>query len=195
MMELLCPYTKEGDSTLAKGVAMIFAMLGRIMLSLGFMITVALYSYQTFAKEITVFDVRKNIPMTNEDPIYKDFYISGGLEDGIKVGMTVDVVRRINIIDAFQKQTDRTLDVKIGELKIIHVQKNISVGRLHRLETTEQGPIVEYDTIMSGDVLDIETLTFEKGKVQVDPEGSKSNSFSGEMVENFYLKLCFGLNS
>ena len=41
------------------------------------------------AQDLTIFDVRKNLPMSDADKIYRDFYINGGSEAGLSAGMVI----------------------------------------------------------------------------------------------------------
>ncbi len=113
---------------------------------------------------VTVFDVRKPIAMSKTEQTEKDFYINAGAESGIKKGNVVTVVRRMSLYDAYQNKSPGDLVVPIGKLRIIHVQKGMSVGRLYSLIDRENIPVVEFDGIMIGDRLDLGTLTSDSGK-------------------------------
>lgn len=137
-------------------------ILGRIKLFAGFSLIMALFSFEALASDITVFDVRKSLPLTDTEVVYRDYFISGGSDSGLKVDMIVPVIRRVSVNNSLQKQSSDPLIITVGKLKIIHVQKNLSVGRVYALETAETAPFLEYDAIMSGDFLDIQSATFEK---------------------------------
>lgn len=110
-----------------------------------------------WAQAITVFDVRKTLPLTPTDDTYQDFYINGGNEVGLKSGLIVTVVRRRALYDAYQSRSPGDLVVPVGRLKIIHSQKGLSVARLHSLFDRAELPMVDYDYIMVGDRLDMAT--------------------------------------
>lgn len=107
------------------------------------------------ATEFSVFEVRKRLPLANGEVPVKDFYVSQGSEAGLKVNMVIDVKRKIPIHDGFKNASRGDLEITIGKLRIIHVEKQIAVGRLFSESTTSQRPITGFETIMIGDFLDI----------------------------------------
>ncbi|NJL25890.1 MAG: hypothetical protein HC902_12470 [Calothrix sp. SM1_5_4] len=44
---------------------------------------------------LTIFDVRRTLPMSDAEPVFRDFYINGGAEEGLSVGMVITVQRRL----------------------------------------------------------------------------------------------------
>ncbi|MEZ4872411.1 MAG: hypothetical protein R2827_09255 [Bdellovibrionales bacterium] len=125
----------------------------------------SVFSQNSFAKkDVTVFDVRKTLPLSESERIYQDFYVNGGVEEGLKPGMLVTVTRRLNPYDSYQNKSPGELNVAVGKLKIIHVQKGISVARMHSLYSRNGRPVLEYDYIMVGDQLDLNTLQMDRGR-------------------------------
>lgn len=133
----------------------------------------------SFAQEITVFDVRKTLPLNKHEPVYQDFYINAGTEAGMKPGIVVTVKRRSTLYDAYQNRSPGDLLVPVGKLQVIHAQKGVSVARLHSLLDREDLPVLEYDYIMVGDRLDMGTAVMEgrkKGKKTAMEEGQNSST-------------------
>lgn len=116
------------------------------------------------AQEVTVFDVRKNLPMSDDEPVYRDFYINAGSNAGIKSGMIITVIRKRALYDPYQNNNPSDLSVPVGELKVIHVQKDMSVARLHRTFDRDNMPILEFNFILVGDRLDLGTAHFGGGE-------------------------------
>lgn len=110
-----------------------------------------LVGVHSYAKEATVFDVRRPIAMENNEVPPKDYYINAGSKDGLKKGMTVTVSRRLNLYDQYQNKSTSDLVVPIGVLKIIHLQDDVAVARLEEIKSREALPTVEFDAIMVGD--------------------------------------------
>lgn len=108
-------------------------------------------SSQLWAKEATVFDARRPISLVNDEVPAKDYYINAGSREGLKKGMSVAVYRRTNLYDQYQNKSLSDLVVLVGQLKIIHVQDDVSVARIEEIKTRENLPNVEFDTIMVGD--------------------------------------------
>lgn len=154
--------------------------VGRKLLFMSIIAFMALFTIKSFARDIVVFDVRKNIPLTDQETVFKDFYLNGGFQEGFKKGLVVNVTRRITVNDSTQNQSAGELIVTVGKLKIIHVQKNMSVGRLVSVESPEDIPILDYDTVMSGDVVDMSTAIMDKGEKKSATAEPESKSFIDE---------------
>lgn len=111
-----------------------------------------------------IFDVRRSLPLEPDEPVYHDFYINAGPEKGFRKGMYVDVVRAIPVHDPIQNKQQATLNIAIGKLHVIHVEKGITVARLHSEKTDEDRPTVEFEAVMIGDLIDMNSLTMEAPK-------------------------------
>lgn len=112
--------------------------------------------------DLTIFDVRKNLPMSDQEKVYRDFYINGGSEAGIAAGMVITVQRRLPLYDSYQNRSAGDLELKVAKIKIIHAQKGLAVARLHTEFTRENAPILEDNFIMVGDRLDLTSATTDK---------------------------------
>ena len=137
----------------------------RWVLALG-LVTV---SHNSLAKEAAIFDSRKPVALSKNQETYIDFYINAGLEAGLRRGVLVSVVRSTSLYDAYQNKSPDDLIVPVGQLKIIHAQKGLSVGRIHQVFNRENLPILDYDSIMVGDRLDLSTVV-SATKVKKSPE-------------------------
>ncbi len=126
-----------------------------------------------YANDLTIFDVRKNLAMSDTEKVYRDFYINGGSEAGLSAGMIVTVERRMPLYDNYQNRSAGDLQLKVAKIRIIHVQKGIAVARLMSEFTRENAPLLEDNFIMVGDRLDMNSATSEK-------EGKKAESESSE---------------
>lgn len=116
------------------------------------------------AKEATVFDVRKPIAMQANEKVFQDFYLSAGLEDGLKPGMVVEIFRVVPLYDTFQNKSVGNLDVPVAKLKIIHAQKGLSVARYHSGLSRENLPILESNFVMVGDKINLASAKMEKNR-------------------------------
>lgn len=112
--------------------------------------------------DLTIFDVRKNLPMSNTETVFRDFYINGGSESGVTVGMVITVQRRLPLYDSYSNRSAGDLQLKVARIKIIHVQKGLSVARMHSELARENAPLLEDNFIMIGDQLDLTTATSDK---------------------------------
>jgi hypothetical protein len=112
--------------------------------------------------DLTVFDVRKNLPMSDSDPVFRDFIINGGTEAGLSVGMVVSITRRIPLYDSYQNRSAGDLQVKVARVKIIHAQHGLAVARLHAEFSRESTPLLEDNYIMVGDHVDLASAGSDK---------------------------------
>jgi hypothetical protein len=126
----------------------------------------------TAKAELTIFDVRKNLAMSDADKVYRDFYINGGSESGLSQGMIITVQRRQPLYDSYQNRSAGDLQLKVAKIKIIHVQKGLAVARLHTEFTRDNAPILEDNFIMTGDQLDLSSATTEKEGKRADNDAT-----------------------
>jgi hypothetical protein len=108
----------------------------------------------TAASELTIFEMRKTLPLSDSEAALRDFYIRGGSEAGLKVGQVLLVQRRIPLYDTFANRSAGDLEVGVARLRIVHVQKGLAVGRVHSDLARENAPLLEDNFIMVGDVVD-----------------------------------------
>lgn len=122
------------------------------------------YHLSSQAEELTIFDVRKTLPMHDEEKVFRDFYVNGGTEQGLRPGMVVTVTRRVTLYDSYQNKSPGDLMVDVARVKIIHVQKGLSVARMHSDFSRSKIPLLEDDFVMVGDKLDLHTAMMDKKK-------------------------------
>ena len=125
------------------------------------LIALMLISSWSHAADYSIFEVRKSLPMENNEPTFKDYYVNAGSESGIKKGMYINVVRSSSILDPAKNITQGTIKISLGRLQMIQVDKHVSVGRLYSQSSNEERPSVEFEGFMLGDVLDIESATLD----------------------------------
>jgi hypothetical protein len=120
-------------------------------------------SVATFAAdaEITIFDMRKTLALSDSDVVYRDFYVSRGAEAGLRPGQIITVKRRMPLYDAFHNRSAGDLSVSVGRVKIIHVERDLAVAREHSQFSRDDLPLLEDAFIMVGDELDLSSATTE----------------------------------
>ncbi len=137
------------------------------------------FSISTSAGEVSVFSVNKTLSMGPKDPIYKDYYLNGGTEEGFRRGMTVTVVRRIPVHDLSRNRALGDLRVPIAKVKLIYVNRTISVARTEKVLSSANLPASEFPTVMVGD-----TIVLGDGLDDIsrmgDGEGESENKSEGE---------------
>ncbi len=116
---------------------------------------IAFFSARVQADEPRVVDVRRNITLSDQDKIYKDFYINGGADVGFKKGQVLMASRKISVRDASGATNIGEIKVPVGELKIIAVYDKVTVARLIKLLDREHLPMLEQTAIMTGDLIEV----------------------------------------
>ena len=108
----------------------------------------------THAQDIIVVDVKRNITLSDSDPVYKDYYLSAGDGSSLKKNLVVNVKRKITIKESATKNIG-DFDTVVGQLKVIHVGNKVSVAREFKLTPRDEEPMLEQIGIMSGDKIDL----------------------------------------
>src|SRR4051812_27393309 len=95
------------------------------------------------AADITIFDVRKPIPLSDKEITPKDFYINAGAEAGLQKNMIITAFRKTPLYDSFQSRSAGDLKVPVAKVRIIYVQQGISVARFHSEISRNDIPVLE----------------------------------------------------
>jgi hypothetical protein len=109
---------------------------------------------QSNADEMSIVDVKRNITLSDEDTVYKDYYINAGDGSALRKNMVINVKRKIYIKDLGTKSVG-DFEALVGQLKIIQVGNKVSVAREFKLTPRDQEAMLEQIGIMSGDKLDL----------------------------------------
>lgn len=136
--------------------------LGRWLIVGGLFLLAALFSWEVFAADVNVVDVRRNIPLSDEAPIYKDFYLNGGNSDGLKKNMVITVFRKLSIRDATGTTTFGDVEIPVGQLKVIMTAGKVAVAREFKLISRDDEPMLEQTGIMIGDRVDFQGSFVDK---------------------------------
>ena len=120
-----------------------------------------LFVPEGFAQDLTIFDSRRPISLTSTQTTYRDFYINGGIEHGVKKGMILTVTRRLTLYDTYRANSPKEIMVEVGRVKIIHAQKGLSVARHYGTFSRTNKAVLENDFIMVGDKVDMSSALME----------------------------------
>lgn len=118
-----------------------------------FFIAMALTLFKNYAHaaDIYVVDVRRNITLAENDPVYKDFYISNSPGSGLKKNMVVTAIRKVNVRDASGASAVGEIQIPVGQLRIIAIYEKVAVAREFALLSRDELPMLEQVGIMTGD--------------------------------------------
>lgn len=145
-----CEHSHEHE----RGIVMSKAT-GRFLLMAGLIILTALFSWEVFGADLNVIEVRRNIPLSDEAPVYKDFYINAGTEAGLKKNLIVNVTRKISVRDATGTQNFGEIEIPVGQLRVVASQGRVAIARLHKLISRDEEPMLEQTAIMIGDKIEM----------------------------------------
>lgn len=93
-----------------------------------------------------------NMGFPNEVP-KKDFYVNLGLKHGVKIGTTLEVLRKVATYDAIGKKLYKDMLYPIAKIKIIHTEDNASIARLETLSPEDRTPASTPRAILVGDMV------------------------------------------
>lgn len=108
-----------------------------------------------FAEDITIVDARRNIPLSDDEPVYKDFYLNAGESSGLKKNMVVTAMRKWSIRDAAGAQSIGDVEVPVGQLKVLAVFGKVAIAREYKLPNRDDLPMIEQPGLMAGDRIDL----------------------------------------
>ncbi len=120
-----------------------------------------LFVSEGFSQDLTIFDSRRPVSLTSKHSTYRDFYINGGVEHGVKRGMILTVTRRLTLYDTYRANSPKEIMVEVGRVKIIHAQKGLSVARHFGSFSRANKAVLENDFIMVGDKVDMSSALME----------------------------------
>lgn len=105
-----------------------------------------------FSQGAEIVDVRNQIPMSNDAPRIKDYYLS---TDGVslKKDLVVKIVRSMNVSQG--KKNIGDVKVEIGQLRVLAVSDKVAVAREYKMFTKDQAPLTESIGFMVGDLVDM----------------------------------------
>lgn len=124
------------------------------------------------AESMTVVNVRSNIAMSDEDPVYRDYVIDVKDSNSLKKNLVVLIKRKVSLKNSDAKDVG-DVETAVGQLKIIHVDKKVAVAREYKIVPRENEITLDYTNIMVGDEVDltgafIDSKTSKKADNQLD---------------------------
>ncbi|WP_373998205.1 hypothetical protein [Bdellovibrio bacteriovorus] len=134
------------------------------------------FTMKSQAADITIVDVRRNITMSEDDTVYKDFYINAGPSSGLKKNLVVTAVRKLNIRDASGANAVGEITVPVGQLKIIAVYDKVAVAREYTLLSRDELPMLEQIGMMTGDRIDLQGSFIDNSKPKAKRKVAESSS-------------------
>jgi hypothetical protein len=128
--------------------------------------------------EAHIFDTRKNIPLTDNEPSYKDYYIYTNGDSRFKENLVVNVIRSVSLKNASGTTSMGDFSIPVGQLKVIAIQGKIAIARQVSLSNKESHPLLEQSGILTGDKIDL------KGSSVASAHVPKTDNSSENKTEN-----------
>jgi hypothetical protein len=131
-----------------------------------------------------IVDVRRNITLSDDEAVAKDFYIRLTDSAGsFKKNLVIKATRKVNVKDTSLKSVGDFHTV-VGLLKIIHVEGSVAVAREFKLIPRTDQPMLEQIGIMTGDEIDLsesfidttKTLDTKKKVAEATPTHTPENA-------------------
>lgn len=116
-------------------------------------VTLVHFSQNVFSASLEIVDVKRNIPLAETEPVYKDFYIKVSSRSDLKKNQVVKATRKITVKDAGMKAVGDFVTT-VGLLKIIQVSDSIAVAREFKLLPRDNEAMIDQIGIMVGDEID-----------------------------------------
>ena len=107
------------------------------------------------AAEVTIANAKRNIPLTDTELTYKDYYMTVDASLGVQRNVILNVYRKQLLSDATGTQSLGELKILVGQLKVIALDRNIAVAREVKLISRENEPMLEQTGIMIGDLVEV----------------------------------------
>ncbi|MCY4523654.1 MAG: hypothetical protein OXB84_02825 [Halobacteriovoraceae bacterium] len=120
------------------------------------LISIFFISSSLLASDYVIYSITQDFPMGEPNEILKkDFYINIGSNQGIKKGTSLDVYR--NILSVYSNKTKKIHKhrIRIGKVRIIHVDEQSSIAKKEFLFDTTRTPNLEFKDFMIGDHISI----------------------------------------
>ncbi len=107
------------------------------------------------AAELQIIDVRRNIPLSDDEAPVKDFYIAGVDVNSLKKDQVITLERKMAFKDSTGTQNIGEISIPVGQLKVIFIGGNIAVARQYKIFSRNELPMVEQQGLMIGDLVDL----------------------------------------
>jgi len=114
-----------------------------------------LTSFGKANQDMRIIESRRNIPLTDQEPKFMDYYINAGSANGLKKDQIVKVFRRLPVRNAQGTEDFGSFQIPVGELRIIYTDARTAVAREHKVYGREELPLLESQAIMIGDLIDL----------------------------------------
>jgi len=122
------------------------------------LLIIVCFTFSTIAlpKDYIIFSIGQEIPMGIDNEINKkNYYVNIGAQQGISDGTVLDVFRTVSKHDPYENKSRYNFKVKIGRLKVLHVEDGSAITQKESLLLGENTALFEIEDFMIGDQVNI----------------------------------------
>lgn len=163
-----------------------YETLGKLLIIAGIINLVILFATQAFGSEVQIIEIRKNLALKNSDEVSTDYYLNAGENLGLKPGTLFTLYRRVSVTDRLGSTQGKPMAIPVGKIRILYVSRDLSVARLHNLQKFDKSPILEYQSVMLGDVINVGSA--ESSSAENSEETKRPREVAAETKEPIELK-------
>ncbi len=110
----------------------------------------------SMAKDFIIISISQDFPMTNQQKILKkNYFLNVGSQDGVREGTKLDVFRQTILEDPYRTKKSYQYKIKVGQLEVIHSEKESSIAKLHTYNSRLKDIQMEINSFMIGDKVEI----------------------------------------
>ena len=99
-----------------------------------------------------IVEVRIKIPMSNDEPRIKDYYLSTA-GASLKKDLVIKIFRNVSVVTVGKKNLG-DLKIEIGQLHVMAIDDKVAVAREYKLHSKDSAPLTESIGFMIGDQVD-----------------------------------------
>ncbi len=122
------------------------------------LIAITLFSTSVMAENFMIYSISQEFPMGIENEILKkNYYVNMGSSQGLQPGTELSVYRLISRTNPFSKKRQERINykVKIGQIKVIHSEKDHAIAQLSANNADKLPTFFEVNSLMIGDHVDV----------------------------------------
>ena len=110
---------------------------------------------QAHAADFVVYSVFRPLDLGNkgEPPPQHTYYINMGSKNGLHVGSSVTVLRKIATYDLVSQKLYKDIEFPFAKLKIVHVEGTAAIAKLDGFLSADQTVALDTRAIMVGDIV------------------------------------------
>ena len=107
----------------------------------------------SFQPSARVIAVRRGLALHSdfENKMPQDIVLNSGSTEGFSEGMDLSVMRKIPVLNPYKDNQALEIEYAFATIKIIHVQKDLSVARLEKITPPTEGMSSNLYAIVVGD--------------------------------------------